>query len=391
MTLINPNQLFDAGREDPDQLREFTALIHSGQLFRYREDGLEPPSARAESILAERVHCEAATMVINGTFGLELALRTIGVRPGDRVAVSAYSFIACSMAIVNVGALPVPLDMTSGLEMITPASSDMERFAAAIVVHVQGHVIEANEFFNWCSDRAIPVIEDICQAFGARDALGSAAGSRGRVAVTSFQQSKQLSAGEGGAIMGNESDISSARALADLGAVRRDDGLPDWDDPGARFGTNGRLSEIQAALVLDQLLSFETTITRQRANRNLLWDQSPAAAAGISKSLGGIDTGSHTLLLAESLDDAREFVRRLDADRVHARVVWARPFPEYGVYRRPDGLRWEPSRYANAASIAPRILSVPTSKYLSSSEVAEIGAAINAAADLLTTEVAQGV
>ncbi len=380
MTLINPNQLFDTAREDPDHLPEFWSVLHSGFLFRHREDGAESPSIRAEAALSQRVEREAAILVVNGTFGLELALRTIGVRPGDRVGVCAFSFIACSMAVVNVGAIPVPIDISPDLEMAEPADGRASELAAALVVHIQGHAMDADRFISWCDERSIPIVEDICQAFGALDAVGRPAGRRGRIAVTSFQQSKQLSAGEGGAIIGDHDDIAAARAAADLGALRRPNGLPDWDDPRARFGTNGRLGDLQAALVLDQLNQLDSTLTRQRANRALLWDEAPAICdRSLSAALPGAATGSHTLLLANSAEDARAFVGELASANVHARVVWGRPFPDYGVYRaRPDAHQTV-ARYDGAADVAPRVVSIPTPKYLTEDDLHYIASVVTAA------------
>jgi dTDP-4-amino-4,6-dideoxygalactose transaminase len=110
VTLANPNQFSDLSREDPDSPTCFQSVLSGGQLFRYVESDREASNTLVERHFADHFRKEAATAVVNGTVGLRLALRALGAGPGDRVLVSAYSVIACAMAIASARAVPVPMD-----------------------------------------------------------------------------------------------------------------------------------------------------------------------------------------------------------------------------------------------------------------------------------------
>ncbi|MQS05752.1 DegT/DnrJ/EryC1/StrS family aminotransferase [Streptomyces alkaliphilus] len=377
MTTINPHQFFDLSREDPDSLRHFRAVLNDGQLFRYVEGERESANALIERHFADRLGKEAAVAVANGTVGLRLALRAVGVGPGDRVLVSAYSFIACAMAIAAVGAVPVPLDMDGALTVDTrPLRSPDHPVSAVMIVHVQGHAIPVGRIRELCDEVGVPLIEDVCQGLGAESPDGGA-GHLADVAVLSFQQSKQISSGEGGLVAGGAEVVERVRRMADLGAVRHDDGAPDWDDERAILGDNLRMTELQAALVMDQASVLDDTLARQRCHRARLREVLGSAVPVLESAKPEGDTGSHTLFAARSEEDAREFCAALAARGVLARVVWRKTYPEYGLFRRHTASGAALGAWPRkAASRAPRILGVPTSKYLTESAVEQVADAI---------------
>ncbi|MEW1549959.1 DegT/DnrJ/EryC1/StrS family aminotransferase [Streptomyces tsukubensis] len=375
MTVINPHQFFDLSQEDPQSLSHFRATLADGQLFRYVEGDRESAGTLAERHLAGYLGKEAAAAVANGTVGLRLALRALGVGPGDRVLVSAYSFIACAMAVCAVGAVPVPLDLGSALTPDTTAlESPEEPFAAVLIVHVQGHAVPVGRVRELCDRLGVPLVEDICQALGAESADGRA-GALADLAVTSFQQSKQISSGEGGLVAGSAALIEHVYRMADLGAVRREGGLPDWDDERALVGENLRMTELQASLVMDQALVLDRTLVRQRSRRTRLREELGPDVPVLDSTHPDGDAASHTLFLARGADDAAEFCAGLAARGVLARVVWKKTYPEYGVFRRllPSAPHPRPRK---AEALAPRILSVPTSKYLTDTAVSQVAEAV---------------
>ncbi|MEE6269068.1 MULTISPECIES: DegT/DnrJ/EryC1/StrS family aminotransferase [Streptomyces] len=375
MTVINPHQFFDLSREDQQSLTHFRATLADGQLFRYVEGDRESANTLIERHFAGYFRKEAATAVANGTVGLRLALRALGIGPGDRVLVSAYSFIACAMAVSAVGAVPVPMDMDTALTPDTAAlETPDEPVAAVMVVHVQGHAVPAGRLRELCDRLGVPLIEDVCQALGAASADGRA-GELADVAVTSFQQSKQISSGEGGLVAGGAEVVERVYRMADLGAVRHDGGLPDWDDERALVGDNLRMTELQAALVMDQALTLHQTLARQRGLRSSLREQLGADTPVLDSSRPEGDAASHTLFVARSTADAAEFCTGLAARGVLARVVWKKTYPEYGLFRRvlPSAPHPWPKK---AEALAPRILSVPTSKYLTDAAVSQVAEAV---------------
>src|SRR5262249_28292475 len=147
---------------------------------------------------------------------LELALRALGVGPGDEVVLPANTFVATALAAVRAGAIPVLVDSDPVYHLI-----DVERAAARlgprtralIVVHLFGQVGPVKELGPLAESKAIPLLEDAAQAQGARQG-GTSAGGFGTVAATSFHPSKNLGAyGDAGAVL-TRSDALAARIRA---------------------------------------------------------------------------------------------------------------------------------------------------------------------------------
>lgn len=389
MPLVNPNQFFDLSREEPEALTCLQSVLRDGQLFRYVETGRESASDEIEAHFAAYFQKDAAAAVGSGTVGLRLALCALGVGPGDCVLVSAYSFIACAMAVAAIGAIPVPLDVEKPLLDSTELLENQPfPIAAVMLVHVQGHAIATRKVRDLCDCLGVPLIEDVSQALGARTTHG-VAGSLGDVAVTSFQQSKQIASGEGGLVAGPAELVERVYRMADLGAVRGASGLPDWDAERAVVGDNLRMTELQAALVIDQARVLDETLAQQRGNRarlrELLGDD--VASAIVNSEVPELDSATHLLLLAHDMESSLEFCKALRAKDVVARVVWKKTFPEFGVFRRYKPLQdlfatvpWP----KNAADLAPRLLSVPSSKYVTEGGVAQVAEAIRTNRDLLS-------
>jgi perosamine synthetase len=391
VTLVNPHQFFDLSREEPESMTCLRSVLRDGQLFRYVEAERESVNSRIEAHFADYFGHEAATAVANGTVGLRLALRALGMVPGDHVLVSAYSFIACAMAIASVGAVPIPVDVEAPLLGRTDLLEDPPfPIAAVMLVHVQGHSVSVRKVRDLCDRLGVPLVEDVSQALGAGGSHG-VAGTLGDVAVTSFQQSKQVSSGEGGLVAGGAELVENVYRMADLGSVRGRAGLPDWDDERAVVGDNLRMTELQAALIMDQARVLDDTIARQRANRAQLrellgGDIGPAI---IDSEVPDLDAATHTLLLARDAESALQFCDALRAEEVLARVVWKKTFPEFGVFRRSEPLQehlavlpWPKT----AAELAPRILSVPSSKYVTEADTAQIAKAIRSNRHLLVDD-----
>jgi dTDP-4-amino-4,6-dideoxygalactose transaminase len=385
MTPINRTSLFDLSQEDHQGLRHFNQVLSSGDLFRYTETSSPSMSELLERRFASYFGKESAVAVVNGTAAIRLALLAVGVRPGDRVLVSAYSFIACAMTILSVGAVPLPMDMSRFLDLdISSAAGSLASVKAVLAVHVQGHAVPVAAIRTLCDEFGVPLIEDVCQAVGASSGDGRA-GELADVAVTSFQQSKQISTGEGGLLAGSNAIVERAYRLADLGAVRRGS-RPDWDADEAVIGENLRLTELQAALALDQLSVLEETLARQRSVRRRLWNAFGAKVRPIHSQSPSSDSGGHTLLLAKSSEDARRFCAALAAEGVSLRVVWPKTFMEFGLMKRTlpvsAGLS-AVQRPARASALAPRIIGVTVSKYAGRDVIERVADAILAHADLL--------
>ncbi|MGH3941046.1 MAG: DegT/DnrJ/EryC1/StrS family aminotransferase [Pseudonocardiaceae bacterium] len=360
---VNPN-VFGAATVTDRARDNALRVLADREMFRYRADGARSWNDRLETSLGTWSNCVGAVATNSGTSSLRVALRAAGVAPGDHVLVSAYTFVATPMAVVAIGAVPVPVDVSSvlGVDLDDLAKHLHPGVRAVIAVHVQGHLADLCPVRELLARRDIALIEDACQAFGASTG-GRPAGSVGDLGVFSFQQAKQLAAGEGGAIVSKDPDLVAACALqVDLGAVRDDTGLPNWDDERAVLGEGCRMTELQAAVLCAQLDELPAVLDRQRAVRSRLRAALEARGVPTVRSADPEgDSASHLVLLADGPDQAGAIIARARDGGVLVRLIWDRPYYRHRVFERagltPEKLGVVPA--TRAEDLAPRLLSVP--------------------------------
>lgn len=208
-----------------------------------------PETTAFEQEFAEACESQECVAVSSGTTALELALRALGVGPGDEVITVSQTFFATIGAIVSTGATPVLVDVDPASWTMAPtlvAEALSERTRAILPVHIYGHPADVPAI-NAVAPR-IPIIEDAAQAHLARY-HGSAVGSCSAAACYSFYPGKNLGAyGDAGAVTTSDPDLAARmRALRDHGRVG-----------GAKYehemmGTNARAAEIQMAVLRAKL------------------------------------------------------------------------------------------------------------------------------------------
>lgn len=188
---------------------------------------------------------QRAVAVDSGTSALELALRACGITAGDEVITAANTFVATALAISNVGARPVLVDVDPTTYCIDVAAVERAltaRTRALIPVHLYGHPADMNPILELARHRRLRVIEDACQAHGARY-KGVRVGSFGDAAAFSFYPGKNLGAyGDGGMVVTNDPAVAEAVALL------RNYGQKQKYHHVLR-GFNRRLDTIQAAVL----------------------------------------------------------------------------------------------------------------------------------------------
>jgi len=209
-----------------------------------------------EREFAEFVGAKYGVAVANGTLALELALRALGIGPGDEVITSARTFIASASSAVAVGARPVIADVDRVSQNITAATIRKvitHRTKAIVAVHLAGWPCEMDEIIDLARQHGLKVIEDCAQAHGAMY-KGRCVGSIGDAAAFSFCQDKILpTAGEGGMVTTNSEEVrEKAWAYKDHGksydAVYRRKHAAGFRWLHESFGSNFRMTEIQAAV-----------------------------------------------------------------------------------------------------------------------------------------------
>ena len=199
--------------------------------------------------------------VANGTDAIELALRGLGLAPGDKVVVAANAGMYATVAMMTLGCRPVFVDVHAG-SMLMDATAlravDDPGVRAVIVTHLYGRLADMEEITTICAQRGWPLIEDCAQAHGAsRD--GRRAGSFGHAATFSFYPTKNLGAlGDGGAITTQSTEFAQKlRQLSQYGWGRK-------YEVAQSGGRNSRLDEIQAAILLAKLPRLDGWNTRRR-------------------------------------------------------------------------------------------------------------------------------
>src|SRR5437867_3988332 len=211
--------------------------------------------------------CEAryAVGVDSGTSALELALRAYDIGPGDEVITAANSFIASALAISHAGATPVLVDVdpfTHTIDVTGIERAITSRTKAILPVHLYGHPAHMDPIRQLAEQRGLIVIEDACQAHGARY-KGRRAGSLGHAAAFSFYPGKNLGAyGDGGMVVTND------RAIADQVEMLRNYGQKEKYFHLVR-GYNRRLDALQAAVLRVKLRYLDQWNAARRRNAML--------------------------------------------------------------------------------------------------------------------------
>ena len=227
-----------------------------------------------EREFAAAVGTEHAVALSNGTVALELALRAVGVGPGDEVVVPARTFVATASAVVAVGASPVVTDIDPVTQTLTAATVEAvltPRTRAVIPVHLAGWPAPMQELMALAGTHGLKVVEDCAQAHGAKLA-GRTVGSFGHAAAWSFCQDKILTTtGEGGAVTTNDEEVWRAVwEYKDHGksyrAVYEKEHPPGFRWLHESFGTNARISEVQAAQGRRALAKLPEWSERRRAH-----------------------------------------------------------------------------------------------------------------------------
>jgi perosamine synthetase len=221
-------------------------VLRSGQL------SLGPKLGEFERVFAARVGAPYACAVSSGTAGLHLALRGVGVEAGDEVVTSPFSFVASANAVVYEGARPVFADIdpvTLNLDPQAAEAAVTERTRAVLPVHIFGYPAEMVAFERIARARGLAIVEDACEALGARHGDGATVGGRGNPAVFGFYANKQITTGEGGMVTLADKETKERIDSERNQGRAKDMGWLDHD----RLGFNYRLSDVACALGIAQL------------------------------------------------------------------------------------------------------------------------------------------
>jgi dTDP-4-amino-4,6-dideoxygalactose transaminase len=220
-----------------------------------------------------------AIALANGTLALELALRALKIGPGDEVIVPSRTFIATASAAIQCGAIPVCADVDRESQNITAetiAAVLTPKTKAVICVHLAGWPCDMDPILALCEERGLALVEDCAQAHGARY-KGRSVGTIGDIGCWSFCQDKIMTTGgEGGMVTTNRRDWFEAMwAFKDHGkswqAVHARQHPPGFRWLHESFGSNYRMTEMQAAIGRVQLRRMAEWSRTRRANAERIW------------------------------------------------------------------------------------------------------------------------
>ncbi|MBN1642584.1 MAG: DegT/DnrJ/EryC1/StrS family aminotransferase [Anaerolineae bacterium] len=249
---------------DEREERLLLEVLHSGRWGILNGDKV----ARFERAFGAFQGAEHVLCVTSGTSALEIAMRALGIGPGDEVITTPYTFVATPSAAFLAGAVPVFVDVDPRTYLIDPALIEGAvtlRTRAIVPVHIGGCPCDMDGILDVAERHGLYVLEDACQAWGAswRDRPVGAIGDLG---CFSFQASKNINAGEGGAIVTNNPELAErCWSLHNVGRIR--DGA--WYQHEF-LGWNYRMTEWQGAVLLAQLERLSEHMARRADNASYL-------------------------------------------------------------------------------------------------------------------------
>jgi perosamine synthetase len=242
------------------------SILRSGNWFRGRGSTV----TTFEKKYAELLGARRCVCTFNGTNALLTAMHVLDIGVGDEVIVSPYTFIATYNVVIGSSALPVFADTDPETLQINPDKIEeriTKRTRAIMPVHILGLPANMDKIMAIAKKHNLIVIEDACQAWLA-EWRGKKCGTIGDLGCFSFQNSKHLPIGEGGAIIGDDDEVmdkvmSYHNCGRPFGSVKRTSGYP-------IIGTNRRMTEYQAAVGLSQIKRLEKDTARRNENAKYL-------------------------------------------------------------------------------------------------------------------------
>jgi dTDP-4-amino-4,6-dideoxygalactose transaminase len=260
-----------------EEIQAVAAVLRSGKVNAWTG----PHVSEFERAYARYLGVNHAIALANGTLALELAMKVMDIGPGDEVIVTPRSFFASASSVAYLGARPVFADIDRDSQNITAESIARvltEKTKAIIVVHLAGWPCDMTKISALARENDLWLIEDCAQAHGALH-NGAPVGSFSDVAAFSFCQDKIITTGgEGGLIALNDTELwERAWSLKDHG--KSFDAVFHREHPAGfrwlheSFGTNWRMTSMQAVIGLQQLQNLDQTQAKRAGNAKLLLDR----------------------------------------------------------------------------------------------------------------------
>ena len=336
---------------DESEEQALLEVLRSGNWWHYSQgeavepkkpEGGQPRSKVAEfqEAFARFQGAKYGMACANGSVAIEVALKALGVGPGDEVIVPCYTFVATASAVLMVNAIPIFVDIEPETFNIAPHRVEeaiTARTKALIPVHFAGQAADMDSLLSIAERHNLVMVEDAAHAHGATW-KGKGLGCIGHAGTFSFQASKNMTAGEGGLITTNDRDLAELCESYIWGG--REVGRP-WYEYH-RLGWNYRLTEFQGAILLQQLKRVEAQNAKRDENARYL-DKHLSKLPGISP-LGvreDVTQHSHHLYIfrfhEEEFGISRsQFLEALNAEGVSGLSGYADPLYKNPLFLHQD-------------------------------------------------------
>jgi perosamine synthetase len=326
-----------------------------------------------ESFLADYTKTNKGVAVVNGTAAIQVALRLVGVSPGDEVITQALTFVATANSIVYNGAMPVFVDVDKDTLGMSPKALKAflqeygerrdegtynrktgKRISAVLPMHTFGFMCRISEIQTICNEWGIPCVEDAAEALGSQS-NGKSAGSFGSLGAFSFNGNKIITAGGGGVIVSNDIELGiKAKYLTTT--AKRPHSFEYFHD---ELGYNFRMPNVNAALLLAQLEKLED----YRVSKSLVHKKyqsffdtniEGAELISIPETTSQWNYWLMSVQL-ENLEARDEFLNKTNSHGVMTRPIWQLMYklPMYSECHRDD--------QRNAEFLEGTIVNIPSS------------------------------
>ncbi len=349
-----PDNLFIGPVFGPEEAEAVKALVEAGTITQLSTDTVE----EFEVAFAAYIGVKEAVAVSSGTAAVHTALIAAGVEAGDEVIVPAFTFIGTVGPVLHQHAVPVFADIDP--TTLCLAAEDVERkitdkTKAVLPVDLFGHPADLDAITAVAEKHGVTVVDDACQSHGA-EYKGRRLGGLAPLTSFSFQESKNMTTGEGGMVTTNDPE------LAQVCRSVRHQGEQTWGLI-ARVGYNYRMTALQAAIGIEQLKKLDDFNTRRRAIAGCYTEalvslglQLPTEAS-YAKSVCHV----YSFLLPKALAPRRdEILNALQQQGVPVSIAYPKPLYASPVF---DGFAVQACPVTE--DIASRVLTLPTAHSLS--------------------------
>lgn len=327
-----------------------------------------------ESSLADYWGLSYAVGVASGLDAIEISLRTLGCKPGDKVLTSPVSAFATTLAILKLGAIPVFADVTdNGLVDLDSARDAIIRDRSIryfVPVHLYGHALDMRDLAALHQELAVTIIEDCAQSIGATS-HGIPTGKVGQAAATSFYPTKNLGAmGDGGAILtDDELCFKAAQSLRDYGQVKK--------YQHDLVGYNSRLDEVQAGLLRRvSLPRLDTWIRRRREIAARYLTEIESDAAQLPRVPPASISSWHLFPVLIAPDRKSDFWQHMQNHMISIGEHYPIAIPDQRALAQVP-FEIAPGGIEQARSFCRSEVSLPIHPYLTEAEVSTVIGAVN--------------